>query len=351
MAKKSFGRIGAGLALLASLACFTPFAVQGWRDVRAFRFYEEGRCTVLARGFYDTWSGGSSTRSGTTTPKVRHRHPELFYRVDAGGRIYNTYGFDNMNGRLSDLQEADPFRTGETYRCWYDPSNPERAILKRQLRPKFYALAGIPAFMTFVSWAIFASQKKRSGRKAKAIDGITKGQYLAKRLAPDFTANSRIRVGVIVIAIYLAIVAPLTWLILTKNEGFFFLLFFGAGLLGLLKRLVAFVRARNAGDPIVEIEDEPVRRGSRVKVFVRHPAAELSRFRVVARSMDVLTRRQRDIVLLEKPELRSELLQTKELDVSSNAPLSDDGKHAWAIVVERNVNGTDVDVEFAFRVV
>ena len=59
-----------------------------------------------------------------------------------------------MRGRKSDMSEAEPFRVGQTYPCWYDPASPETAILKRELRPKFYAGALIPGFMLLVTGSL-----------------------------------------------------------------------------------------------------------------------------------------------------------------------------------------------------
>lgn len=345
----SFWRYDAGIrfVLAVCLLAFAPFLWQGWRDVRAFFFYEEAQCTVLARGFYE--SLGSASRHRSPDPASRRRRPELHYRVDAAGKQYLAYGFDNMNGRMSTLSDADEFETGRAYRCWYDPWNPERAILRRELRTMFYAGAAIPGVMALATWSVLASKRKRKKVEAPAT---TKGEYLAVRLTPDFTANSRIWIGALIVLGYGAIATACAYFIISNDKGWFFLVFLVAGLIGLVKRLVSFIRARGAGDPIVELEREPVARGEKVKIFIRHPPAPLDKLRVVVRCETLENRKQRNQLLLDRTDSRNELLHTMELDMPANAFITGGRKQAaWKIIVERKIAGTAVDVEYAFRVV
>ncbi len=239
--------------LLASLAGFTPFVLQGWRDVKAFRSYREGTCTIVARGFFVTTRG---TPKGSTTPAMQDRHPELTYRVHAADGIYFAYGFDNMNGRLSDMNEAERFRVGETHPCWYDPKNPEHAILVRQFRPKYYALAAIPAFMTFIVASMLAAELRTTKKKQRV-----EPRYGA--LKPDLTARSRIRVGVWILAVYTSIALGASyWLLQRETNFWFFILLLIAGEVGLIRRFLFFHRVRNVADPTAE------RDGSRVLVSI-----------------------------------------------------------------------------------
>lgn len=159
-ARRSMTRKAVGLSLFVvlSLGAFTPFAVQGWRDLRAFYVYEEGQCTVVSRGSYETLG---NRPKGSTGPAPARRHPELMYKVSAAGASYFAFGFDNMRGRLSDFNEAYEFEIGKTYPCWYDPADPEKAILRRRVQPKFYAGAAIPTFMLLISGSMLRRELRK----------------------------------------------------------------------------------------------------------------------------------------------------------------------------------------------
>ena len=159
MSAKSRKRAFLVFVLLVCLAGFTPFLIQGWRDVRAFRVYEQGTCTVVSQGFYVTLG---NKPKGSTSPAPQRRHPELMYRVHAAGATYFAYGFDNMKGRLATMSDAGEFQIGKTYPCWYDPANPEQAILVRKFQPKYYAAAAIPAFMASIIAMILVTQRRRA---------------------------------------------------------------------------------------------------------------------------------------------------------------------------------------------
>jgi hypothetical protein len=187
---------------------------------------------------------------------MQDRHPELTYRVHAADGDYFAYGFDNMNGRLSDLNDAQQFRVGETYPCWYDPKNPEHAILARQIRPKYYALAGIPAFMTFIVALMFGADLRATKKKQRIEPRYGK-------LEPDLTARSRIRVGVWILAVYTPLaLAASYWLLQRETSFWFFILLLIAGEVGLIRRFLFFLRVRDVADPAAE------RDGSRVLVTI-----------------------------------------------------------------------------------
>lgn len=146
--------VGLGLCLLLCLGGLVPFARQGWRDWKVFREYAETRCTVVALGSYET--AGKN--------RAKNRHPELTYRLQAGGTNYFATGFDNMDGRLASLSDAGGFRIGESYPCWYDPDDPERAVLVRRIHRPFYAAAAIPGFMLFITASMMARLRRKERR-------------------------------------------------------------------------------------------------------------------------------------------------------------------------------------------
>ena len=42
------------------------------------------------------------------------------------------------------MGDAGAFNVGQSYPCWYDPADPQDAVLARQFRPLFYAAALVP---------------------------------------------------------------------------------------------------------------------------------------------------------------------------------------------------------------
>ena len=239
--------VGLSLFVGLSLAGFTPFAIQAWRDVRAFYVFEEGRCTVVSRGSYTTLGN----RASSTTPAPQRRHPELMYKVDAAGAHYFAFGFDNMRGRLSSMSDAEPWQVGKTYPCWYDPANPETAILKREVRPKFYAAAAIPAFMLLVTVGMLRAEL-REKRKREQPPEVARGE-----LARDFTSESRVRTGIGCLAVYTPIALVGSWWLLKTDIGFWgFVLFLLAGEAAIIARLRYVIRMRHLGDPVVEIDGD-----------------------------------------------------------------------------------------------
>ena len=234
--------VGLSLFVLVSLAGMTPFALQAWGDYRAYNVYVEGQCTVLSRGSYAT---AGSRASGDTRPAPIRKHPELEYKVNAAGAAYFTFGFDNMKGWMSDINEAYEFEVGRTYPCWYDPADPEKAILKRQVRPKFYLGALIPGFMLLISGSMLAGAL-RGERKREPSREI------------EMTAETRARVGLVLLLAYSIAALGGAWLIIKyKDDAWFLALLLVASVIGLVKRFIRFWRVRHLADPSAVL-DEPV---------------------------------------------------------------------------------------------
>jgi hypothetical protein len=179
------------------------------------------------------------------------------YRVQAAGATYFTFGFDNMNGRLSDMSEAGQFRVGETYPCWYDPKNPESAIIKRTFRPIFYAGALIPGFMLLVSVGTLRAPS-RAPRKRRRASG---------ELKPDFTAAGRVKLGVVLLVVWIPIALGGAWLLLRSQHNLWFLsLALVLSVIGLVKRFILYWRCRHLADPRVEVD------GTRAHVRIDVPS-------------------------------------------------------------------------------
>jgi hypothetical protein len=160
-------------------------------------------------------------------------------------------GFDNMNGRLSDESEAGNFRVGDAYPCWFDPNDPENAILVRRFRPRYYAAAAIPAFMTLITTSMLLGVRRESRKRREPPK--------SGMLTPDFTARSRIRFGAVLLSIALPLLLGIAFVLL-RNDQLFFAAFAVAAAGGLVWRMLLFLRMRHLADPAAQ------RDGSRVFV-------------------------------------------------------------------------------------
>lgn len=303
--QKAVPRRALAFFAVLALAGFTPFVLQAWRDWRAFHDFRETRCTVLAAGY--TESIGNHERN---EPAPVRRHPELSLRY---GNHF-AYGFDNMNGRLAGMSDGSRFRIGETYPCWVDPSDEQHAIVVRKLQPKFYALALIPAFMLFVIAGMMRSGRPRE-RKAERGFG---------ELRPDFTARSRITTGVVIVAVFTAITGGVIAWVVYAERGWFLIVLFLAAEVGLVRRLLRFIRARGLAEPKVRLDDDAA-----------HVTLD-SRVRLDRLTIELVDEDERTM-LYEAENVVGNVQQ--RLEVGS----------AGQLVVTQRFGGTDVATEFALE--
>ncbi|HET7436979.1 MAG TPA: DUF3592 domain-containing protein [Thermoanaerobaculia bacterium] len=309
MPQKAVSRRALALLALLPLGACAPFAMQAWRDWRAFHDYEESRCTVLAIGY--TESLGNRTSGSTSTP-VR-RHPELSLRYDTGRERHFAYGFDNMNGWLSDMSDASRFNVGETVPCWFDPAHPERAIVVRQLRPKFYAAALIPVFMLLVVIGMARGPRKTKPR-------------LSGMLQPDFTARSRITIGFAILAGYTIAMFAALWFMLARIESlWFFAVLLIAAEVGIVRKLRTYMRARGLADARVQLD------GSRAFVTLDSPVP-LERVSIELADADGDRK-----TLFEKDNVSGSVRETVSIAGGRN------------LVVTQRFAGADIATEFALQ--
>ena len=165
--------------------------MQAYRDVRIIWFYRPATCYVIS------------------------------FQLQVAGRPYTAVGFDNMGGRTAHPGETSTFRSGQSYPCWYDPWNPEQAVLRKQVYLPFYLGLAIPALFLLVGGSMLA-------RSLRTVPSLT----LAGRGKGDALAA----VGIDVFLVY---------------------------------HLVRGVRGIGIPEPVVEIEREPVPPGGRARILLR----------------------------------------------------------------------------------
>ncbi len=139
--------------------------------------YQSGQCTITAKQLEHDISTTTSTNSNgsKTTTSTDVYAPYFEYTVHAAnGRSYSANGYDGSNTYTSDRdgQQAivDHYTIGQSYQCWYNPTNPAQAVLVRQpdwlliILGGAFLLAG--AFFTILVIIAFrdpSRQRERSG--------------------------------------------------------------------------------------------------------------------------------------------------------------------------------------------
>lgn len=348
--------------VLIGLATLVPCALQAWRDVRITWFYKQATCSIISSSTFTTSTTWGSRREQTRTST----HPQFTYQLQVGGRWYTATGFDNMKGRVAHPGAVDAFKPGQSYPCWYDPSNPEQAVLRRQVYKPFYLLLFVPAAFLLVSGSML-SRALRPVRPVE-LEGARAGQALAVRLSPELSGRQAVGCVSAAVAVTTAgVVAFFGYLIeshrLFDGSNLTTLAFVVLGIDAfLIYHLVRFIRTLRLPEPIVEIGREPLRPGDSVRLFVRQPGpARFDSFNVSVlceeegqKGTRQSHRRQlvsrKDVVLARTADLS----ETVTFEIPPDAQLSLRQLQtivSWKIVVKRKTKAGDADREFVFRVV
>jgi hypothetical protein len=150
--------------------------------MRVQQSYQAGQCTITAKQLlHNISSSTTNTGSGQihTTSDVYAPFFEFTVRT-ADGRSYAAQGYDGQNIYTSDLagQQTilDRYKVGQTYQCWYDPTQPAQAILVRSFNWLLFVIAGaflIPGIVLMVvGFLLF-----RSFRRRQSYTWQTMGSY------------------------------------------------------------------------------------------------------------------------------------------------------------------------------
>jgi hypothetical protein len=347
------------LGVLLSLALAAFFVHQGIRDYRIFNAYQPAQCTVTGFGVLTSTmtAGTGRTRSPRTTFTSQY-----VFEHDAGGKRVTSIGFDNMGGIMGDKER---FTVGQTYPCWYDPDDPEDAVLARHFYPEFYAGSLIPLVLLLVSGS-FLMGALRSRPAITLADGGP-GEVLAVRLAPDLSRSATlVSFVVLFVAFSAALLGAFVWIAQDWSrlgDVWLFLALAVAAEAWLIRYTLSAAKAMKIPDPIVEIDHEPVARGDKLKISViQHGPARFDVFRVaIACEQQGKGGRKREShkVLTMKKDFdvddRAPFVDLLDAAIAADASVSDKSLETlttWRIVVKRSKKGSwGLEREYVFRVV
>ena len=354
------------LFVMVGLLALIPFAMQAVRDYRIARVYEQTECEIVSHRMVDTttffrWSGGSRTED-------RHSHPEFTFKYRAGGQVRIASGLDNHDGVMADFEDWRYFADGGTYPCWYDPADPDKAVLLRKTEWKFYLGALIPAFFILIGGNLMRlalRTKPDYGRGAR-----WRGLRLRYRLAP--TLSHQRLTGcllsiIIVLALALIGIWSAPWDTRTTQilSPMFYLFAIVAGIEGfIMYHFIRAVRAVGAPEPEVEIDDEPLlpAQTTAINILQRGPLKARSyKVLLVCEEVSSDTRTPVKTTIIEHDDLEirdggdaSARTFTANFTVPAKAkPSSRELQfiRTWNIRVQRKLDAkTELQTDFPFRV-
>jgi hypothetical protein len=341
------------IVFLIGVAGAVFFIQQGIRDYRVFHVYQPAECTVMGKG--------AIAGSGVGRAKSRSSYvPEYLFEHRLNGKLYTTFGYDNMDGLMG---EADSFSVGRAYPCWYDPADPEQAVIARRVYPLFYTAALIPLAFLLIGGSFLWGAL--GPKPVIAIADGGRADVLAVRLAPELSRSAGlIGIAFLLVLWSIGLFVAITWMVrdsIRIEDWWFFLLIAVAAEVGLVRFAISGVRAMIIPDPIVELDHEPMRPGDKMRVSIRQggPARfDFFKVFVVCEQNDRgATKEKREQILMKK-DLNlgpAPIAHVMDAAIASNAAVSDKALQSfttWKIVVKRARKGfVGLDREYVFRVV
>jgi hypothetical protein len=160
--------------LVFGIAAFTiTLATMAWPELRANRHFLETHCTIVKTAISEL-----RTDDG---PAYR---PDITIAYEVSGKKFKTVTYDAArmysSSKANAREIADQFRVGEQYVCWYDPRDPQQAVLVRGYSGWMYLLLLIPAsfiiigggglIYTLFHWGTSAERRSALQHRAAKID-------------------------------------------------------------------------------------------------------------------------------------------------------------------------------------
>lgn len=139
-----------GVFVLVALIMVVIFA----NTASQLQRYQAGSCTITAKQLLQEEQQETHSSNGHryTTLETVYRPDFQFFVHTANGLSYKAEGYDALGTSSSDQssQQAivDQYTVGQSYPCWYNPTNPTQAVLTRQfdwfifLIPALFLLVG-----------------------------------------------------------------------------------------------------------------------------------------------------------------------------------------------------------------
>lgn len=351
------------LFVLVGIGLLTPFVLQGIRDYRIAKVYQPTEAEIMDERQV---TSESSSRLGGTWVTNHYSHKEFTWSYRVKNRHYVAEGYDNHDGIMAEGQEMGNIAKGMKHECWYDPANPEKSVLVRKFRAKFYLGALIPGSFILIAGSMLVGTLRR--KPMKTVVYVSEGERLPHRLSPVISTRGVIGclgIAIVVLGLFILLVLPKINVgdvspSLIGGKGWLYLI-----CLGIEGFLVYHVwtkgRAAMVPDPLVELANEPLMPGQKTQLFIRQSGpASLALFEVqivcetlgekgirVAYKHQIVQRGSMDIGSAEE--------FSETFSVPANAkPSAKTVQTAvtWNIRIRRKLtNGSSYDTDYSFRVV
>ena len=170
------------ILLFGFLGSIAGFVNQSLRASRVKQDFIHTTCTVLDKRLDSHTSthhhGGRTSRSDV---KITSYRPEILIRYQVAGQDYDIWTYDLMKYATSNRAEhqavLDRYEVGGEYPCWYNPANPQEAVLTREARGLWLFLVvglgfgAMGAAMTAALWLMMTFRKKRIERIQNELRG------------------------------------------------------------------------------------------------------------------------------------------------------------------------------------
>lgn len=348
--------------MLVGLGFMTPFVLQAIRDYRIAKVYRPVECEITGER---TVTRSSSSQLGGRWYTRDDSHREFTWAYEINAHPYRGEGYDNHAGIMADPQETGNLYKGIKVQGWYDPAAPEKSVLVRHFRPKFYLGALIPGSFVLIAGMMLMGVLRRKPQRIKL--NISEGERLKVRLQPAMSTKGIMGcLGMLValLGLFMFLVLPRisistvgpsliggkgwAYLVCLAIEGF------------LIYHLLRAFRASRVPDPIVEIEQESIAPGQTSRLYICQPGpAELTALEVAIVCEKVGqsgTRKAYKHVVFERQTLR--IGTSEEFNETFSIPekASPSAKTVqtatnWFIRIRRELpNAISYDTDYPFKV-
>ncbi|MCK6470268.1 MAG: DUF3592 domain-containing protein [Planctomycetes bacterium] len=285
--KKASGKgCGCLIFLLVFLLGAGLLGFWAYDDYRIFNEYHHSKCVVTGKRVVENRGSKGSTY-----------RPEVDFTFEANGQTISASGYDgwkdSSSGREGKEEAIAPYQIGGTYDCWYDPQDPQRAVLVRRISWIYLVPFVLMAIGVFGGWLML---RKPSGPSPEAVlykqqlkkeedealletgpvaPGGGQGQTLAVRLGrhgSDFGKAIGLLVaglfwnGIVSIFVYQALIGGFgggSWFVLA-----FLSIFVLVGLLIIYGFFHQLLVALGVGETIVEISADRLAPGQPFEILV-----------------------------------------------------------------------------------
>jgi len=354
------------LFVFVGLLGLIPFGLQAVRDFRIARVYQQAECEIIDHRMIETttvyrWGGGDRTED-------RSSHPEFTFKFRADGKTYVATGLDNHDGVTTPFEQWRYFNVGSKYPCWYDPADPEKAVLLRRFEWKFYLGALIPGFFIVVCGNLMRRALAKGHDYGKGAQ--YRGLRLRHRLTPVFSHQKLtgcLLLVILLLAVALAAIWAAPWSTRTTQvvSPTFFL--FGIVLAIEVVMIYHFIRAAKVvrvAEPEVEIDDEPLAPGRSTSLSVLQTGPlRARRYEVlmVCEEVSVNTATPVKKLLIEHEAVHiPDGTEANARTFTATFTIPDTARpstrelqftHTWSIRVRREIDDeTTLETDFPFRV-